>query len=183
MLLRAIPEMGFKAEGVSTGEEALRLMRTEPASVVIMDLNLPGIGGMKVFEKIRVKWPQTQVIILTGYGDLDAAQQAIRLNVADFLTKPCGLGDLERALDRAWRRRLGDEDKPALTAPGATDDDAEGEMPQTIQDMEKKMIIETLKRNKGNRSATARELGISIRTLYYRLSKYNIENEETPGQG
>lgn len=180
MLLRAIPDMGFEPIGAATGEEGLRCMRDDPAAIVILDLNLPGIGGMAVFEEIRQRWPDTQVIIMTGYGDLDAAQQAIRLNVADFLTKPCSLGDLEQALDRAWRRRIGGQTKPMLPAdrpPAAQPEPiTASDPPRSIPLVEKELILAALERHQGNRSAAARELGISVRTLYYRLSQYESEN-------
>ncbi len=183
MLLRALPDMGFVPIGAASGEEALLSMKEEPAAIAVLDLNLPGISGMTVFERLREQWPDTQVVIMTGYGDLDAAQQAIRLNVADFLAKPCTLGDLEQALDRAWRRRLDEHDKPpatiaplannTTTEPGSTQDRA-----RTIQKVEKELIIDALKRNDDNRTAAARELGISVRTLYYRLSQYDIEGSD-----
>ncbi len=180
MLLRAIPDMGFEPIGAATGEDALQSMQDLPAAIVILDLNLPGIHGMAVFEKICEHWPQTQVIIMTGYGDLDAAQQSIRLGVVDFLTKPCMLGDLEHALDRAWRKRLDQQDHPDMARPSVVaaapkDTEAVADRPQTLQDVEKQLILNALDRHDGNRAATANELGISVRTLYYRLSQYDIE--------
>ncbi len=76
-------------------------MEAAPADIVLLDLNLPGMTGMDFFRKLRDRWPITQVIILTGFGDLESAREAIRLDVVDFLTKPCHLGELEQALDRA----------------------------------------------------------------------------------
>jgi DNA-binding NtrC family response regulator len=181
MLLRALPDMGFDPIGAATGEDALRSMEEQPAAVAVLDLNLPGIDGLTVFQQIRDRWPDTQVVVMTGYGDLDAAQQAIRLNVADFLTKPCSLGDLEQALDRAWRRRLDDLGNPPTskqtTQPTPPPDpDETAEQSRTIQHVEKDLILAALKRHDDNRTETARELGISVRTLYYRLSQYEIED-------
>jgi DNA-binding response OmpR family regulator len=104
MLLRAMREMGLEPEGVGSAEAAVRVMEQRPAPVMIIDLNLPAAGGMDLLNTLRQRWPQTQAIILTGFGDLEAARQAIRLDVVDFLTKPCSLGDLEIALGRAFRR-------------------------------------------------------------------------------
>ncbi len=182
MLLRAIPDMGFEAIGAATGEEALRGIQDQPAAIAILDLNLPGIGGMDLFAKLRERIPHLQVIIMTGYGDLEAAQQAIRLGVADFLTKPCSLGDLEHALDRAWRRCITTDGKSGTPKPTVTLTPTEGsspdkDTPRTLQNVEKDLILAALDRNEGNRTATARELGISVRTLYYRLSQYDLADE------
>jgi DNA-binding NtrC family response regulator len=183
MLLRAIPDMGFEAMGAGTGEEALRIIGDQPAAIAILDLNLPGIDGMKLFEKLRESLPNLQVIIMTGYGDLEAAQQAIRLGVADFLTKPCSLGDLEHALDRAWRRCITQPERSISARPATIsmaplkEQPADSDAPRTLQNVEKDLILAALDRNEGNRSATARELGISVRTLYYRLSQYDLNAE------
>lgn len=182
MLLRAIPDMGFEAIGAATGEEGLRVIQNQPAAIAILDLNLPGIGGMELFAKLRELIPHLQVIIMTGYGDLEAAQRAIRLGVADFLTKPCSLGDLEHALDRAWRRCITTDCKPGTSKPSVilppTDvPPPDKDTPRTLQNVEKDLILAALDRNEGNRTATARELGISVRTLYYRLSQYDLTDE------
>jgi DNA-binding NtrC family response regulator len=163
LLCRAIGGFGFKAEGVKTGEEAMRLMDQNRRDVVVLDLNLPGMGGMDLFEEIRRRWAGTQVVILTGFGDLESAKRAIHLDVVEFLTKPAHLGELELAMDRARRRikasrgdmMAGDTDKP-----------------EKLADLERQHILEVLERNGRNRAATAEALGISLRTLYYRLEEY-----------
>lgn len=181
MLLRAVPDMGFDPIAAGTGEEAMRMVREQPPAIAVLDLNLPGIDGLSLFEKLREGLPRLQVIIMTGYGDLAAAQRSIRLGVADFLTKPCSLGELEQALDRAWRRRITEQDMPASVShakphhPPAQDLSIDTDLPRKIQDVEKDLIINALDRNHGNRIATARELGISVRTLYYRLSYYGLK--------
>ncbi len=183
MLLRAIPDMGFEPIGAGTGEEAIRVVREHPPAIAVLDLNLPGIDGLSLFEKLREDLPLLQVIIMTGYGDLAAAQRSIRLGVADFLTKPCSLGELEQALDRAWRRRLAAQDTPGTESSAiyphlpTRDLPIDTEPPRTIQNVEKDLILAALDRNHGNRTATARELGISVRTLYYRLSYYGLHDE------
>lgn len=193
VLMRGIAQMGFDAEGAASGEQALRMMRDRPRGVVMIDLNLPGIQGMDLFAQVRRGWPATQVIVITGFGDLDTAQQAIRLDVVDFLTKPTHLGDLEQALARAWQRidtAAPPEETVALpTAPRAQDGrgdadagsqglgepDDEFRGPESLGAMERRHILQTLARHDGNRRATADALGISLRTLYYRLNRYQEE--------
>lgn len=204
VLLRSIRSLGHDAAGAGTAEEALRLMAAQPRDVAIVDLNLPGMSGMDLFAELRRRYPATQVIVLTGFGDLDTARQAIRLDVVDFLTKPCHLGDLETALDRA-ARRLHDPDvkpDPRLDQPELIRDhgDAPEKRPKTVsdtffstpdaasqtepaphpapapgktlEDLEREAIFAALDRHDGHRRRAAEELGISLRKLYYCLSRY-----------
>ena len=168
LLLRAMTGWGFDAAAARSGEEAMRLAADDPPHIVVLDLDLPGIGGLETFGRLRERQPDLQGIVLTGFGSLDAAKQAIHLDVVEFLTKPVPLGDLEQALDRAIRRVV-----PA--APPVVPDDVAAEPPppgQTLAEVERHHILETLARNNGNRTATAAELGISRRTLYYKLGEY-----------
>jgi DNA-binding NtrC family response regulator len=207
LLLEEIPEMGFSAAGVASAEEARRLLSSASATsdqacdIVLLDLQLPGMGGMEFFQQVRQNSPQLEVIILSGFGDLDAARQAIHLNVVDFLTKPCRLNELESALDRACRRirqrgptarsanqeqpvqspvtpplpPLSPDANPATTPAGA----AAATAAVTLAQHERQLIIEALARHGGNRSAAAAELGISRRKLHYRLAEYRTtDNDE-----
>ncbi|MGB0768534.1 MAG: response regulator [Phycisphaeraceae bacterium] len=191
LLVRGIQQMGYDCAGSPNGEDALRKMRDEPRGVAIVDLNLPGMDGMALFEKLRRGWPAIQVIVLTGFGDLDAAKNAIRLDVVDFLTKPTHMGELEEALSRAWRRIDDAVGLDAVQLPDPTEDDvadqdideqddddqadggrAEPREGESLDELERRHILDTLARHDGNRRDTAEALGISLRTLYYRLSQY-----------
>jgi len=201
VLRKAIVSLGFDARGAGSGEEAMRLMREQAHRVVIVDLNLPGMSGMDLFAALRKSYPATQVIVLTGFGDLDTAKQAIRLDVVDFLTKPCHLGDLEQALDRARRRLIDPDTKPdpRLDHPEPLPPEQEdGEPPkpavqaaaskpapmpvpepgQTLEDLEREAILAALQRHQGHRRHAAAELGISLRKLYYCLSRYQIDDQD-----
>ncbi len=195
MLLQGTREMGFVSTAAGSAEQALRILEKEPHPVVVVDLNLPGAGGMELLQTIRQRWPHTQAIILTGFGDLAAARQAIHLDVVDFLTKPCALGDLEVALGRAFRRveqfhtpvfasaetpeedekddgptdEPHDDHHPSVSPAFAPRD---GSTALSMEDVERQTILTVLEKHKGNRAATASELGISLRKLYYRLGAY-----------
>jgi DNA-binding NtrC family response regulator len=169
ILQTAMTSWGFAVGTARSGEEAIKTMEQQTRDIALLDLNLPGMSGIELFEQIRSRWPATAVVILTGFGDLAAAKAAIRLDVVDFLTKPCRLDDLETALDRAWKRSPASQ-LPIVPA-AAMPDDPEAP-PKTLEEIERKHILETLSRHKGNRTTAAAELGISRRTLQYRLSEY-----------
>ncbi len=166
-----LPDMGFPVTAVRTGEEAVRAMEADPREVVLLDLHLPGMGGMDVFAHVRRRWPGTAVVVLTAYGDLSAAQEAIRLGVADFLTKPFHLSDVEAALDRA-RRQL---TAPLVPAVEVTTADGDADPPVTLADAERAAIVAALARHGGNRTAAAAELGVSRRKLHYWLNENAVD--------
>jgi DNA-binding NtrC family response regulator len=169
VLARAIASWGFQVAAARSAEEALRLMHASRFDVSIVDLNLPGMDGIELFEKLRAIDPAHQVIVLTGFGNLEAARAAIRLDVVDFLEKPCPLGELEQSLHRATQRISRPLPEPAQEPPPPpTPLDAA----QTLEAVERDHILSTLHRLQGNRTATAQELGISRRTLQYKLSEY-----------
>ncbi len=175
-LRRAVPAMGYVPIAAGSAEEALTMMERDPCEVILLDLRLPGMNGMAFFEIVRQRWPRTQVIVATGYGDLDSAKRAVHLEAVEFLTKPCTLGDLEAAIGRACQRHLsnaGTSRKPALkaieAAPVEPVVDASG---RSLDDLEREHILVALERHHGNRTAAAEELGISRRTLHYRLREY-----------
>jgi DNA-binding NtrC family response regulator len=171
VLTRAIGSWGFQVAGARSGEEALKLMQASKFDVSIVDLNLPGMDGIELFEKFRAIYPEHLVIVLTGFGNLEAARASIRLDVVDFLEKPCPLGELEKSLHRAMQKLV--RPMPQAIEPSEPESKTEEEQPvQTLEDVERDHIISALKRNEGNRTATALELGISRRTLQYKLSEY-----------
>ena len=195
MLMQGTREMGFQAAGAASAEQALRLLERQPYPVVVVDLNLPTAGGLEVLQVIRQRWPDTQAIILTGFGDLQAAREAIHLDVVDFLTKPCALGDLEIAIGRAFRRLEQIQPTPLPRLESLDEDEAQTRGPAShtsathagsslafsprdgtealsMEEVERKAILTTLEKHAGNRAAAAAELGISIRKLYYRLGEY-----------
>jgi DNA-binding NtrC family response regulator len=174
MLVRSASEMGFDPVSARSAEQALKLLEAdgENVDIVLLDLNLPGMDGMDLLEQLRRRWPHVQVVILTGFGNLDSAKKAIRLDAVDFLTKPCPLEELEIALAKARRRRL-EVLQPGLPEPAEADDQAaESDSPMTLEDFERIHILAALDRHGGNRAAAAAELGISERTMYYRLGHY-----------
>lgn len=182
-LMRAIPAMGFGPLEAGSAEEALKIMERDPCEVILLDLRLPGMNGMAFFEIVRQRWPDTQVIITTGYGNLEAAQKAVHLDAVEFLTKPCALHDMEMAIARACQRNLlatrRGKAKPALVdiaeEPAPVQAPATGAQPKSLQELERQHILAALERNGGNRTAAAQELGISRRTLHYRLKEYQSQ--------
>ncbi len=191
MLMQALKEMGFAATFSASAEAAGRTLADNTYDTLILDLNLPGMNGIEFLETLRRQGNQVPVIILTGFGDLNAAKKAIHLDVVEFLTKPCTLGTLETAMSRARARRksqivteaAASDDpelriepappkRPVFTQSVPTDANSEKNPDGSIEELERRHILTLLEKHGGNRTTAAAELGISLRKLYYRLGEY-----------
>ena len=176
LLLRSLTNWGFEASAARSAEEAMRTVEQSPPDIVLLDLNLPGMDGLQFFQALKQKQPEVQGIVLTGFASIEAAKQAVHMDMVEFLTKPCHLGEVEQALDRAMRR-IAPPDPPIIPDPsfaegGDFEPREDDGSPRTLEEVEREHILSTLARQGGNRTATATELGISRRTLYYKLTEY-----------
>ena len=99
----ALERRGLEVTAVSNGVEALALLDQWPFDVVVLDVKMPGMGGIEVFHEVALREPDLPVVILTGHGDIQQAFETSREGVFDYLTKPCRVEDLVEVVRRAYR--------------------------------------------------------------------------------
>ena len=99
--LRSLAGANCDVEAVWDGTEALRAMAEHPFDVVLLDLRMPGLDGMAVLKTIKEKWPESEVVIITGYPTIETAKEAVRLGAYDYLAKPVGPDDVINAANGA----------------------------------------------------------------------------------
>jgi DNA-binding NtrC family response regulator len=99
--LRSLTGTHCKVEAAWNGEEALRAMEQQPFDVVLLDLRMPGMDGMEVLKAIKDKWPETEVVVITGYPSVETAKEAVRLGAYNYLAKPVGPVDVINAANDA----------------------------------------------------------------------------------
>jgi len=85
---RTLAPEGYQVRVASGGREGLVFLEKEPFSLVLLDLKMPDIDGIEVLNIIKEKWPDTKVVIITGYSTVDTAVQALRLGAFNFIEKP-----------------------------------------------------------------------------------------------
>ena len=111
MLLRMIIEdnTGYEVETTNNPSEGLKLLTEKDFDLVITDLKMPGMDGMELFDECKDIRPDIPVIIITAYGSLETADEALKKGVADFITKPFRkdsiLFTIKRVLELARARR------------------------------------------------------------------------------
>ncbi|MBU4524809.1 MAG: response regulator [Desulfomicrobium sp.] len=95
---------GFDIMTAESGEEGLEVFDREKPDIVLTDIKMPGMDGIEVLQEIKKRSPATEVIVITGHGDMDLAIQALNLDAADFINKPIQRQSLEQGLARARER-------------------------------------------------------------------------------
>jgi DNA-binding response OmpR family regulator len=97
---------GLDPEFAFSGEQALKILEYSLPDVIVLDLKMPGIDGLEVLRRVKKRWPQVQVIILTGHGSERDESAARRLGAFDHLQKPVDINDLVRVMELALRQKL-----------------------------------------------------------------------------
>jgi DNA-binding NtrC family response regulator len=92
--------IGYTTYIADNAEHALRVLDSTCVDVVLLDLRLPGIGGLEVLKEVKQRRPETVVIVMTGYASVQSAVQAMKQGAFDYITKPFNLDELRLILDR-----------------------------------------------------------------------------------
>ena len=101
-----LTESGYEAEVASDAEKALELLERLRPDVVFTDVRLPGMSGIELLQKIREFDPAIPVIIMTAYGTIEGAVEAVKLGAFDYLKKPVDLEEMKLLADRARETSL-----------------------------------------------------------------------------
>lgn len=96
-----IRDFGYNVHTAESAREALEAFTANPFPIVVTDIRMPGMDGLALLERVRNQNPDTQVVMITGHGDMDNAVECLRLGAADFIAKPVNDDLLEHSLKRA----------------------------------------------------------------------------------
>jgi len=157
-LERAFADRGFHTRAAPSGAAAMAAAEADSPELAVVDLRLPDVDGLEVLERLLAIDATTRVVILTGYGSIATAIEAIRLGATYYVPKPAGVDDILAAFERG-------ESEPRLAAPRVY------EAPSLAR-AEWEHINRVLADCGGNISRTARQLGLHRRTLQRKLNTY-----------
>ncbi|MDY7039911.1 MAG: response regulator transcription factor [Chloroflexota bacterium] len=96
---------GYEVLTAHSGAEALQIMEQEPVALALLDLNMPGMDGLQLMGEIRNHWPDTVMMILTGYGTLESALGSLRHGAHDYLLKPSSPADIKTSVRKGLEKR------------------------------------------------------------------------------
>jgi len=95
---------GFEVDTFTDGSSALRRLEEQGFDIVITDLKMRGVDGMQILERVRVLYPDCLVVVITGFGSIDTAVEAMKKGAFDYITKPFRLDDVKGVVRRAAER-------------------------------------------------------------------------------
>ncbi len=107
-LLKLLSHRGYEVSTAHDGDSALRIVQEREFDVVILDQNMPGKDGITVLRELKKKQPHLEVVILTGYGNVDTALKGFGLDIYDYISKPVHLADLETRIHSIIMQMGGD---------------------------------------------------------------------------
>ncbi len=157
-LALAFEERGFRVSVAGSYDEAIAVFKQAPTELAVLDLRMPGRPGMALIPELKKICPDTKILVLSGFGSIATAIDAIRLGATNFLPKPADADDILNAF-----ARVGNEVELPI---------ADEEIPvPTLAQAEWEHIHRVLADCGGNISEAARRLGIHRRSLQRKLRK------------
>ncbi len=194
-----LEEDGYEADTAPDGPSGLARLRAKAYAVLLVDLKMPGMDGLEVLTKAREIHPEIPFIMMTAYATVETAVRAMKLGAYDYLVKPFEPEGLSLRVGKiisahALRRETAPERDAALareanitaprlevaaaTPPVPAEPVGNGTAAESLRDVERKHIVGVLTQNGWNISRSARSLGIDRVTLYNKIKKYRIRDDE-----
>src|SRR2546428_183829 len=102
--LRMLLKPNYQVHTASCVEAGLKLLKEKPADTIVMDIRMPGLTGIEGLRKIREIDPHLSVIMLTGFGALETAKEALRLGANDYISKPFDAREMREVIGRNVER-------------------------------------------------------------------------------
>ena len=154
-LAKAIAQRGYEVRTAANADEAVNQAEADSPEFAVLDLRMPGESGLDLLRRLMAVDPTTKVLMLTGYGSIATALEAVRLGAVNYLTKPVDVDDILAAFDPEAKVS---ETNPELETP-------------SLARVEWEHIQRVLSDCEGNLSEAARRLGMHRRSLQRKASR------------
>ena len=107
LLTRWLASWDYDAKEAANADDAIVMMTSQPADIILCDVNMPVHDGIWLAEQVRGRWPQTAVIMASSAQDMDTVMRMRKQGAVDYITKPFGREMLRQALQRASEKMQG----------------------------------------------------------------------------
>jgi len=105
LLRETLSRNGYRCEEARSAEQALAMLSNEPSDLIVLDVKMPGKSGMDILPEIKVKYPDTAVIMATAVADTSVVIECMRQRADDYICKPFDLNEVAQSVDRALAKR------------------------------------------------------------------------------
>lgn len=106
LLLKILESEGYRVALASSAQEALEILERERFDLMLSDVKLPGMNGFELLEKVKSRWDDMAVIVMTGYGDAYTVKEALMKGADEYLSKPFKSHEVSLIVERAYWRLL-----------------------------------------------------------------------------
>lgn len=188
----ALDDLGYDVLEEPDAERALVTLGRSDFDAVLVDVRMPGMGGIALCRHLASDGPHLPVVVMTAFGDVDTAVEALRAGACDFITKPISIQEVARVIERSIAEHpeglaVARLKQPIDEPPPAEDDeshqssappppmalDASPEA-SSLEEVERRHIEVVLRAVGWNKARAARELGIDRSTLYRKLIRLGL---------
>jgi len=161
-MARAFEQRGYEAQQADGHDGAVAVAELESTEYAVVDLRMPGKSGLELVRELHRIDPSTRIVVLTGYGSIATALEAVRLGATHYLTKPADVDEVIEAFGRS----------NAPTELGAVPTGSEAPQTPSLARVEWEHIQRVLTDCGGNITKASERLGIHRRSLQRKLSKF-----------
>lgn len=105
ILVDYLAHCGYEVWAAGNGEQALALAQAQAVDIVLLDVVMPGLSGMELILRLQALLPEVVIVLLTAYGTIPQAVEAMRPGAFDYLEKPVELQQLRAVIERAWQEK------------------------------------------------------------------------------
>jgi len=102
---RSLASMDCNTLVAADGTQALQFMEEQAFDVILLDLRMPDLDGMEVLKTVKIRWPESEVVVITGYPSIESAKEAVRLGAYNYLAKPLCPDDVVKATNDAMTQK------------------------------------------------------------------------------
>jgi len=105
-IVRRLQRRDIEATGVDSGEKAIEFMERHEVDVVILDVRMRGMDGIETLKEMKKRWPNVEVVMLTGHGSFESGIEGMQLGAYDYIMKPAKFDELMIKIRQAYERKL-----------------------------------------------------------------------------
>ena len=176
LLSMALSRMGLRVECADSVAKAKELLGEHTFDLCLTDMRLGDGNGLEIIQHIHSHYPQLPVAMITAYGDVQSAVNALKAGAYDFVSKPVDLNELRNIVQQGLLISA-TAIKPIIPAQISQETAAEYKqaLPDAIERLERLQIQAALEACRYNKTKAAAHLGITFRALRYKLEKLGME--------